>query len=68
LRQYGLTISFELDESGQSKSDWRKMGNIGEAPDGVHTWERKRSFCLDRPDAPVRDRRAYDAHVPLAGK
>ena len=58
----------ELHQAGQSKSDRRNVDDVGMGPDGMHARQGKGGFCIDRFQSPVRDRRAHDAHMPLAGK
>ncbi len=68
LRQRGLPIGLELYQPRQPESDRRNVCDVGMRPDGVNAREGEGGFCVDRFQSSVRDWRAHDPHMPLAGK
>ncbi len=65
-RQHVLSVWFKLRQSGETKSDRRKVRDVNRGPHRVHARKLQRFFSVDTDQPAVRDRRAHDAHVKLA--
>ena len=68
LRQRGLAVGLQRGQAGEPEADRRNVGDVGVGPHRVHAGQSERRAGVDRFDISMRQRRAHDAHGPLAGK
>jgi len=68
FRQYGLAIRLKSLDACKTEIDRRHIGDVRVGPHCNNPRQRARRSRVDRPDAPVRESRAHDAHMKLMWK